>query len=220
MDNAGTKKRATISTFPDVELPVGEFARRAIDNLPEINLKLFKKLSYKPLTDFPHFLELPLKARLIIIRMLFNKDRELRLRVQYRHGEYKLEDFGFPLPATFYVNREFRQETQKHYYFFSQVQAFRRSNVTGVPMNPYCYCLNPKLDKVSVGFQSLWTHNYSLFLKAAFREIPECMRAIHVLEIVNVCQSSFVLMSAKEELFERFLVSRALVPLLSSFILS
>jgi hypothetical protein len=206
MNKVKAKKRA--ATLPDPDMPVEGLARLAIDNLPETQQLVFMKLVYKTLTEFHRFPDLPVEVRLKIIRMLFPKGREIRLRVQYRHGEYTKGDFGFPPPITLWINKESRVETLKHYRFFSQIQAFQ--NASSIAPNPHCYCINPKLDKLSVGFQSLWDHNYSLFLKTILKELPESRKAIHVLEVVDVFQASFVLNSTNEEAVEKFLVSHFL----------
>lgn len=206
MDRIKAKKRAV--TLPDPDVPVDELARLAIDTLPETHQELFLKLIQKPLTEFTLFPDLPIEVRLRIIRMLFPKDREIRLRVQYRHGEYTKDDFGFPPPISLWINKESRIETLKHYHFFSQVLAFDDS-ASSIAIKPHCYCINPHLDKLSVGFQSLWNHNYSLFLKTAFKEIKHSMREIHILEIVDVLQASFVLQSTSEEIVEKFMVNHS-----------
>jgi hypothetical protein len=202
------KKRAT--TLPEPKLPAAELTRLALETgLPEKHLPLFSKLIQKAATEFPRFLELPVQVREQIWRELFPTDRELHLRVQYRCGEYLKRDFGFPPPVTFYVNRESRAETEKYYRFFSQIQVFEES-VRGLVFNPFCYCINPSLDKLSVSFQSLWNLNYSCFLRTLLREFPDCRKEVRVLEVVDVFQAPFVLDTTREAEVKKFMVSLSL----------
>lgn len=165
---------------------------------------LFHKLIQKPATEFSRFAELPDALRERIWRELFPPAREIKLRVQYRGGEYDKSEFGFPPPVTYFVNKESRAETKKYYYFYSQEQvAFE--NMTTLMPNPHCYCINPSVDKVSVGFQSLWSHNYSHFLRSMLAELQAFRKQLRVLEVVDVFQLPFVVSSANEQEVKRFM---------------
>lgn len=189
-------------------LPIEELKRLALVSLPETHIVLFEKLIQKPATEFPRFSELPEPVRKRIWRELFPETREIILRVQYRHGKYQTGDFGFPPPVTYYVNTESRAETKNHYFFFSQEQVTFGSMCTLLP-SPHCYCINPAVDKISVNFQSLWTHNYSHFLKSMLGELQDFRKLVRSLEVVDVFQLPLVVDSSKEQEVKKFMVSRS-----------
>ena len=187
-------------------LPIEELTRLALVSLPETHLALFQKLIQKPVTQFPRFSELPKRVREIIWRELFPEAREITLRVQYRYGKYNTSEFGFPPPVTYFINKESRAETKKYYYFFSQEQV-KFGNMNTLVPNPHCYCINSSVDKISVNFQSLWSHNYSHFLKTMLTELQGFRKQLRVLEIVDVFQLPFVVSSVNEQEVKTFMVS-------------
>jgi hypothetical protein len=173
MAQVDTSKRPY--TVPDNNVSVSDLTRFA-DNLPNSQKDLFLKLLLEAPTEFDRFKLLPEKVRLQIWCMTLPKHRCIRLRVQYQLGDYKKADFGFPLPATFYVNKESRAETKKHFYFFLQSLAF--GNFPSLPLRPFPYFINPSTDKMSIGFQSLFNSHFVLFLKTMFQYVPNCMDAV------------------------------------------
>lgn len=173
MCEAKEKRPRTVPT-PDNN-SVRDLARFA-DALPDSHQDLFRKLIQEAPTEFHGFTLLPQKLRVKIWTMTLPKGREIRLRVQYHLGIYDKSEFGFPPPATLYVNKESRAIATKHFYFFAQNLAFPK--MPSLPEKPVCYCIDPLTDKISISFTSLFTEHFSLMLKTMFVCIPKCLDAI------------------------------------------